>query len=203
MEVLNRDSENYLGVAVTDASVDEASEKSEIGETSHYGVTAEAAFSKQRATEQNLAKYNRGIIPRQEEWARRDKSWYYQLNSPSDNYAGGAGFGGYRAPSGLEQIRQESANSALNRTQQGTASSGQAVRLRTWGIENQQVGERKARRRMATAEQQAAATAAKLSDLQSQLQSASQPGADNLQVLFVLRPGEEGASSPAARNKAQ
>jgi DNA-binding FrmR family transcriptional regulator len=199
LEVLNQDRENYLSVAVTDATADESKMASGTSTADGYSAAPEAAFSKQRAEQLGLSKYSRGDFPRPE-WSMRDKDlYYYQFNVPSDNYAAG-GYGGGRPSNGLGQLRQQNADSR-EATKQNAATLGQAVRLKAWGNQDLQAREQLVRRNSSSAQAQGAAT--ELGRLQSQLRSTAQSGADTLQVLFVLRPGDERASSPAARNKAQ
>jgi anti-sigma factor RsiW len=202
LDGLNRDKDNYLGIAVTDKAVDETAGGVEQGVSTDYSSPSDADFSKRRAGELGLSKYNRGIVPRQQEWSMRDKNLYFQLQTQSEGTRAAGGYGRFGLSRDVERLNQEAPNSQANQ-KPGETTWGWGVRLRASELEAKQLSEQPARRRAVTTDEEAAAMAAKLGQLRTELQSAAQPSTDRLQVLFVISPGEEEASSPPSRNKAQ
>jgi hypothetical protein len=214
LDSLNRDQENYSAISVDNMAEQElARETAQIAPTADFARSEPPGELKKLADEMGLAKYNRGLVPQQQELAARDKAFfyrYYGADSQEDRFAGGRYRDDYgRYAFGQDQAQQEVEKVLANRPYERGANQGRAVRLKTWGMVQQQadrygVDEKLLRDSAVPADPQAAATAEQLGELQqSTIQSTAGPREGTLQVLFVLQPSEEAAPSRPARNKAQ
>ncbi len=190
MNDLNIDHANYVGVSVDDS-------------TARDEELAEMPPAKKLATD--LGKFSRGIVPQQsaEDFAR-DKYFFYEEAENVRRFSGGRGFGGDVGE--LRQLQKDASESLAggNETDRGRA---RRIQLRAGG--GRQELERLANGTFFDA---APPTDVKLQhkvEAKSQLQSLDKlksPAAanrDRLQVLFVLRPGDEPAPSLKARNTAE
>jgi hypothetical protein len=211
MDGLNKDQENFLGLFVDETEAVEAKSAANDAIDPHF-------FDKQKLAENlDLAKYNRGSVPAEQESLARDKLRFYR--SDGANFGGGFGggrFGGYAGESRLELLQQD----RLLRARKALAESqkGLAVRLKKWGSESAQqpqpsLAQQAARGGLAKEDAGADSAAAiklqeaaNLQELGRELNEAEQRAADDkLQVLFLFS-SEEPAAAPAtprSRGKAQ
>jgi hypothetical protein len=205
LEGLNRDSENYLGLEVGDAPVNVTARGIETAETADDSPTAEAALAKKLGNVSDWTRYNRGTVPPPQRSLARDKdaNLNYRFYVQNDDGAGRGRFGGggYGVAGGLGQLKQES--ESLVRERSNGTGQGQARRLRFWGTEARQSGQRLDFGGIAPEERAGSNLSVRMREAQRELKSAAQPATDTLQVLFVLSPSEEPVPTLKARNKAQ
>jgi hypothetical protein len=129
--------------------------------------------------EMDWGKYSRGVVSQQQkDFFSRNKALYYQ-QSPDGNYFG-AGRGG--ALDITESIEHE-ASPRRQLAGDRYANEGRAQRVQVSKTEDRQADE--------------------LRKLGRQLKDLSKPAPENLQVFFVLAPGEEPAASLPAENRAE
>jgi hypothetical protein len=196
LDSLNRDEENYMAIAVEEAAVQEAGRETvATAPTAAFSDVAPPVRARKLAEELGLAKYNRGLMPRQQELAARDKTFlyrFYSTDAQDDRYAGGryrGGYGGYGG--GLGQAKQEAEEVLADRSDESAAHQGRAIRLKSWGIVGQQadaygVDEELRRGAAAPVDRQTRTTGESLGELQqSTLKSAADSGSDTLQVLEI------------------
>jgi hypothetical protein len=202
LEGLNRDSENYLGLEVGDSPVNITARGIEATATADDSPAAEAALAKKLGDVSDWTRYNRGTVPPPQRSLARDKdaNLNYRFYAQNDDGAGRGRFGGggYGVAGGLGQLKQES-EALVRERSNGT---GQARRLRLWGTEARQSGQRLDFGGIAPEERAGSNLSVRIREAQRELKSAAQP-ADTLQVLFVLSPSEEPVPTLKARNKAQ
>jgi hypothetical protein len=139
--------------------------------------TPQAVPTKKLAME--LQQYNRGSVPqRQKEFLARNKAYYFEPSPAGDYFGLGSGVGGTldAAGGGEIQDKQRLAN-------ENAANQARAQRLLVSKTERRLAGQ--------------------LGKLPRQGKALTAPDSDNLQVLFVLAPGDEPPASPAAHNSTE
>ncbi len=138
-----------------------------------------AAPNKKLAGE--LQQYNRGSVPQQQkEFLERNKAYYYE-QSPAGGPAAGAFASGGRAAAHDATSRLEVEEPRGAREELSNQARAQRVLISKTDVP----------------------AAGKLRKLPRLGKFSPAPADDNLQVLFVLTPGEEAAASPAAENRAE
>jgi hypothetical protein len=147
-----------------------------------------------------LSKYNRGVVPRQQESLARNKLYSVQQQTANDYYVAPYGFRGGENRRGGDS--GTSASTMFGSKQVAGANLGQARRLRLSGVESQLVDQLLERGRVPQT-QAASAAARATAGGQLGLTSATPANSGTFQVLFVLSPSDEPAASPPSRNKAQ
>lgn len=182
MSDLNQDSSNYLGVSVDDsATTDEVS-------------ALAAPFTKKLATD--LGKYSRGVVPQRfKDSFARDKASYYGFEANGENAREGRAFGG--GVGGASGIKQEARHLLARDSER---DRGWARRVTPQGTVSRDGRERSARGE-AIAGVEPMSEASKQRAMLRELKTSGDGG--RLQVLFVLRPGDESAPSAAASNRAE
>jgi hypothetical protein len=166
-----------------------------------HSPAQQQAVAKQPGVQPGWTKYNRGIVPQGIDPISRDTLQYYQGEQASDRFNMQRRYaGGYGGPGDLEQVRLR--DSSLDRPGVRDQRVGNARRLRLWSLAGNQEAEQLGRGRIASPGQ-SAATAQKLVELSRELNRQAPAADDRVQVLFVISPADEPASSPPARNKAQ
>ncbi|HJQ81651.1 MAG TPA: zf-HC2 domain-containing protein [Lacipirellulaceae bacterium] len=199
---LNKDQENILGLWVDETAALEAKSASD-------SAPETDVFAKQNLAENlELTKYNRGVVPAEQESLARDKYHFYRSD--------GAGFGGGRfggASSNefrLELLRQ--GRWLRERKSLSESAGGLAVRLNERGVVAQQAqpsGQQSAQgglgaendSRAAQSDSQTAALS--VGEPRREMKEAAQAGENKLQVLFLFSCDEAAAPSPPSRGKAQ
>jgi anti-sigma factor RsiW len=150
-----------------------------VDESPSAGKAPAPAAAPAKKIEMDLGKYSRGVVSQQQkDFFSRNKAFYYQ-QAPDGNYFG-AGRGG--ALDMAESIEQE-ASQRRQLARDHSANEGRAQRVQVSKTEDRQAGE--------------------LRKLGRQLIESSESASENLQVFFVLAPGEEPAASPPAENRAE
>ncbi|HEY3391939.1 MAG TPA: hypothetical protein VGK58_04490 [Lacipirellulaceae bacterium] len=200
---LNKDQENVLGLRVDETAAVEAKSATDFAADTN-------AFAKPKLAENlELTKYNRGIVPAEQESLARDNYHFYRSD--------GAGFGGGRfsGASSNEARLQLLQQRGLLRARKSLSESGAgvAVRLNERGAIAQQpqpFGQQSARGGLGAendsraAQNDSQAAALKVESVRRGMKEGEQRAADNkLQVLFLFSFDEAATPSPPSRGKAQ
>jgi hypothetical protein len=199
---LNKDQENILGLWVDETAAVEAKSASD-------SAPETDVFAKQKLAENlELTKYNRGVVPAEQESLARDKYHFYRSD--------GAGFGGGRfGGASSNEFRLELLQQGLRlraRKSLSESAGGLAVRLNEPGVVAQQAqrsGQQSAQgglgaendSRAAQSDSQTAALS--VGEPRREMKEAGQAGENKLQVLFLFSCDEAAAPSPPSRGKAQ
>jgi hypothetical protein len=198
MDGLSKDQENFVGLFVDDTSTVKAQSAAE---STHNPEV----FAKLKVAENlELSKYNRGVVPAEQESLDRDK--YYSYGNDGAGFGGGRFGGAGGGERDLQQRQQERLFRARNTLTDSNA--GLAVRLK-WGTETQPqpatVAQQTTRGGLAGKNAPAAA-AFKAQNSRRELKETEQAAADNkLQVLFLFSCEDPAVATPTApsRGKAQ
>jgi hypothetical protein len=203
MTELSQDQQNFLGVAVDDT----ATGKTESAEGA--ATDPQVAVKQKLAKDLELAQYNRGSVPTEQESLARDR--YHFFRSFGANFGGGR-----RGGASADEIRHEVLQQGRRLRARKTlteSEKGLAVRLKKRGNETpapeqlQSLAQQSAQagRANENASTESAATL-RMQDMNREMREAEQAAADNkLQVLFLFSLEEPGAATPtpASRGKAQ
>jgi hypothetical protein len=199
---LNQDQENFLALVVDEPAAAEAKPAADSAPDTHLYAKLKLADNL------DLAKYNRGTVPREQESLARDKYHFYRFEGA--NFGGGR-LGGASADEVRLELLQQGHLSRARKTV-GESNKARAVRLRERGSESalqqtqQSLVQQDARGGQANEDARADSAAAVKQELGREMREADQQAADNkLQVLFLFSFEEPAAATPtpASRGKAQ
>ncbi|MCI0335290.1 MAG: zf-HC2 domain-containing protein [Planctomycetes bacterium] len=186
MNDLNNDYANYVGVSVDDSSTRDE-------ELAESPPTTELAA--------DLGKFSRGIVPQQPaDEVARDR-YSYEAADDVRRFSGRLGFGG--GVGGLSQLQKEASESLAVRNE---TDRGRARRIQFRASDGRQELERSANGTFFEVAPPADVKLQRKVEARPQLESLDKTKStatanrDRLQVLFVLRPGDEPAPSLKAKN---